>query len=266
MEAVWTLLNTDSEKGLKFNLAVMNKTANASLIYFSSPSNLGVRFNVSCCNKSFELESKLVFQERQKKLVINASYQNYTVALIGIFQNSTTQKRACLFPKYVGRSHGGICAIFTNSSDEKSLSLNFTILNRTGELKTQWVKNRVEMANRVTVQFNRTTLLESWLSFLHSTEKKSLNFNTTVINNSASASLYFRNTTVKAIGFEATVLKKHVGVEGVWLNGKTLKEAAVQLFWNKTVVAKTTLKLLNNSNRKMIEVRSQVDRFAAECI
>ena len=264
MEAVWTLLNTDSEKGLQFNLAVMNKTANASLIYFSSPSNLGVRFNVSCCNKSFELESKLVFQERQKKLVINASYQNYTVALIGIFQNSTTQKRACLFPKYVGRSHGGICAIFTNSSDEKSLSLNFTILNRTGELKTQWVKNRVEMANRVTVQFNRTTLLESWLSFLHSTEKKSLNFNTTVINKSASASLYFRNTTVKAIGFEATVLKKHVGVEGVWLNGKTLKEAAVQLFWNKTVVAKTTLKLLNNSNRKMVEVRSQVDRFAAE--
>ena len=264
LEAVWILLNTDSKKGLQFKLAVMNKTANASLIYFSSPSNLGVRFNVSCCNKSFELESKLVFQERQKKLVINASYQNYTVALIGIFQNSATQKRACLFPKYFGRSDGEICAIFTNSSDEKSLSFNFTILNRTGELKTQWVKSRVEMANRVTVKFNRTTLLESWLSFLHTTEKKSLSFNTTVINRSASASLYFRNTTVKAIGFEATVLKKHVGVEGVWLNGKTLKEAAVQLFWNKTVVAKTTLKLLNNSNRKMVEVRSQVDRFVAE--
>ena len=264
VEATWTLLNTNAKKGLQFNLAVINKTMNSSLVYFTEPTNMGLRLNISCCNQSFELESRIVFQEKKRKLVITAAYQNYTVALVGLFQNLTTQKSACLYPEYLGRSHGKICAFFTNSSTEKSMSLNVNVLNRTGELKTQWFKNRVECANRLTAKFNRTTFLESWLSFFHTTELKSLHVNTTVVNKSVSASLYFRNMTEKAIGFNATALKKRIGVKGTWLNGKTVREAVVLLFWNHNVVAKSALTLLNNTQRKMIEFRYHIGRFAAE--
>ncbi|KAL9951489.1 hypothetical protein ACROYT_G044158 [Oculina patagonica] len=264
VEAVWTLFNLDAKKGLKFNLAVMNKTMNASLVYFRNQASMGLHLNVSCCNKSIDLLSKIVFQEKESKVIMRAAYQNYTVALVGLFQNTTSQKTACIYPEYLGRSHGKVCAIFTNSSAEKSMALNLTVLNRTGELKTERFVTPSSCASRVTAKFNNTIFFESWMSFLHTNELKSLHFNTTVVNKSAGATLYFRNDTEKAIGFNATVLKKQVGVEGVWLNGKTLKEAAVLLFWNKTVVAKSSLALLKNTQRKMLEYRAHIGRFVAE--
>ena len=264
VEAIWTLLNNDSKKGFQFNLAVMNKSMNSSLLYFTEPTNMGLRLNISCCNKSFGLETKVLYEQKQRKLVVSAAYQNYAVSLVGLFQNFEAQKRACLYSEYLGQSHGKICAIFTNSSAEKSMALNMSVLTQTAELKTEWFNNRVECANRLTAKFNRTTFLETWLSLFHTNELKSFNFNTTVASKSVSASLYFRNKTEKALGFNASVLNRQVGVEGFWFNGKTVKESAVLLFWNQTVVAKSALTFLNNTERQMVELRSHIGRFAAE--
>ena len=217
-----------------------------------------------CCNKSFDLLSKIVFQEKESKVIIRAAYQNFTVALVGLLQNSPLQKIACIYPEYRGQSHGKICAVFTNSSTERSMALNLTVLNRTGELKTQRFIDPVRCGTRVTAKFNKTIFFESWVSLFHTNELKSLHFNATVVNKSVGASLYFRNDTEKAIGFNATVLKKQVGVEGVWLNGKTLKEAAVVLFWNKTVAAKSFVMFLNTAHRTMLEYRVHIGRFVAE--
>ncbi|PFX28884.1 Apolipophorin [Stylophora pistillata] len=264
MEAIWTLLNSEAEKGLKFNVAVKNKTLNTTFVYFRNPSNLGVLLNVSSCNKSVSLLSKVFLLGTNKKVILQAAYQNYSVALVGFFKNLTSQKTACIYPEYLGRSHGKICAVFSNSSVEKSMSLNLTVLNRTGELKTQWFKNPTETANRLTAKFNKTVFFESWMSYMHPTELKSIHFNTTIVNRSADATFYFRNGSEKAIGFNATVLKKHVGFEGVWLNGKILKEAAVHLFWNKSTLAKSSLMFLNNTQRKVLQYRAQLGRFVAE--
>ena len=264
MQAIWTLLNSETERGLKFNLAVKNKTMNTTLVYFRNPSNLGVLLNVSSCNKSVSLLSKVLLQGANKKVVLQAAYQNYSVALVGVFKNMTSQKTACIYPEYLGRSHGKICAVFSNSSVETSMSLNLTILNRTGELKTQWYKNPTEYANRLTAKFHNTVFFESWMSYINSTELRSIHFNTTVLNRSADTTFYFRNRTVKAIGFNATVMKKQVGFEGAWLNGKIIKEAAVHLFWNKSTVARSSLIFLNNTQRKALQYRAHLGRFVAE--
>ncbi|XP_068726618.1 uncharacterized protein [Montipora capricornis] len=264
LEASWTLLSGSSKKGLQFNLAVMNKSMNSSLVYFNEPTSSGLRFDVNSCNKSLKLESKLIFQEKQRTLVTSATYQNYTMALIGQLQQLKSQKSACIYPEYFGRSHGKICAVFTNSSIERSLSLNMEVLNKTVELKTRMFNRPDESAHSFTAKFNKNILLESWFSFSNLEEMKTLHFNTTVSRKSIGASLYFRNTTEKAVGLKASVMNKYIAVEGIWLNGKTLKEAAVLLYCNETVVSKLSLTLLTNDKRKMVQLRSQIGRFVAE--
>ena len=264
LEATWTLLSGSSKKGLQFSLAVMNKSMNSSLVYFNEPTSSGLRFDVNSCNKSLKLESSLIFQEKQRTLVTSATYQNYTIALIGQLQQLKSQKSACIYPEYLGRSRGKMCAVFTNSSIERSLSLNMEVLNKTVELKTRLFNRPDESAHSFTAKFNKNILLESWFSFSNLKEMKTLHFNTTVSGKSMGASLYFRNTTEKAVGLKASVMNKYIAVEGTWLNGKTLKEAAVLLYCNETVVSKLSLTLLTNDKRKMVQLRSQIGRFVAE--
>ena len=264
MEATLTLLTSSSKKGLQFSLAVMNKSMNSSLVYFNEPTSSGVRLKVNCFNKSFLVESAMMFQEKQRSIVIKAAYQKRTIALIGQLETLETGKSACLYPEYLGRSRGRICAMLTNSSSERSVSLDMEILNRTGQLKARLYNSQGEIATRFTAKFNRKTHLESWFSYSHLMEMKTLHFNATVNRKSAGASLYFRNATKKAVGIKASVMNRHITVEGSLLTGKTTKEAAVLMYWNETVVIKLSVHLVNNEKRKMLQLRGQMGRFVAE--
>ena len=264
MEATLTLLTSSSKKGLQFSLAVMNKSMNSSLVYFDEPTSSGVRLKVNCCNRSFLVESAMMFQEKKRSIVIKAAYQKRTIALIGQFETLEAQKSVCLYPEYLGRPRGRICAILTNSSSERSVSLDMEILNRTGQLKARLYNSQGEIATRFTAKFNRKTHLESWFSCSRSMEMKTLHFNATVNRKSVGASLFFRNTTEKAVGIKASVMKRHITVEGTLLTGKTTKEAAFLMYWNETVVSKLSVNLVNNEKRKMLQLRAHMGRFVAE--
>ena len=264
MESILTFFNLPTEKGLKINMAVMNRSMNTSLVFFRHLKHMGLRLNVSSLNKSVELMSKLLFAEKEKKLIISAAYENYTIAFVGLLQNITTQKALCLSPEVLGRTFGKICLVYTNMSTEKSMALNMTILNRTGELKTQWFKTPNTYATRLTARCNKTTFFESWLSFDHKPELKALNMNVTVFNKSAGATFYFQNKTEKAIGLNVTFLDNKVGMKGIWFNEKTFKEAGILVFWKRTVIARSSVVFVSSPKRKKIEFRGRVGRYVAE--
>lgn len=264
IEGVWTYFNTPSEKGLKFNTTVLKRTANATLVYFKLADSIGVRFNASALNRSIGLMSKMVKQGNDKKIVMSGSYQNYSMALVAGLKNLTTFKSVCVHSEFLSRPYGQICMAFSNSSMDKSIAFNVSMLNRTAEVKAQRFEQPNLRSLRLTAKYNKTIYLESCMSHLSTDSLKTLGLNMTIANRSVDARWYMESSPEKserAVGFNLTVLKRTMGLKSLFINGQKFKEASVHLMWNKTNVASSLLVFHNLTNQKIIKLRNRIGRY-----
>lgn len=266
VEGVWSYFNNQAEKGLKFNATALKKTVNASVSYFMLPESIGVQFNASALNKSFGLLTKILKDGNHKTFCIGGAYQNYSVALIAALKNLTLHKSLCIHSEFLGRRYGQFCASFSNSSMDKSLALNISMLNRSAAVKAQRYEEPNFSALRFSSKYNDTIFMESWLKYHHTKTLKSAGMNMTIFNKSIASELFMEHkpgVSTRTFGINIDVLNKSMGVRTKWMNHKTLKELSTQLLWNKTQVASSALIFQNLTQEKILTLRYHIGRYAA---
>lgn len=145
-----------------------------------------------------------------------------------------------------------MCVVFINSFIERSLFFNMEVFNKIVELKICLFNRFDESVYSFIVKFNKNIFLELWFSFFNLKEMKIFYFNIIVSGKLMGVFLYFRNMIEKVVGLKVFVMNKYIVVEGIWLNGKILKEVVVFLYCNEIVVSKLFLILLINDKWKMV--------------
>ena len=249
----------------KFNATVLSKKAHTLLAYDETEKERSIRFNVTGLNKTFEVMSKMSLLDKDRKLSLLASFQNYSVAAEGEFFNSSNSKISCLSAKYLNRVYGKSCIRLINSTMEKSLSFNISALNRSMEMKTQLYKTKTECANRLTVQYNGVNMWESWTSFFRTNELKIFRMNATVAKKSVGAAWFFENRTdEKAIGFNVTGFGRDAGIKGSWYNTTSFKEVRLDMSWSKAKVSTFSTTLFTSKNKKALIHKAHVLNWLVE--
>jgi len=263
IEGVWSYFVNDAEKGFNFNATVLKKTVNASLSYFKLPGNIGVQFNASALNRSFGVLSKMMKDGDDTTLCLGSAYQNYSVSLVAALKNLTLHKSLCFHSEFLGRRYGQICATFSNSSIDRSLALNITMMNRSAEVKAQRYEEPDFCALHLSSKYNATIYMETWLKYQHNKTLKSVGMNMTIYNKSFGAEMYMKQESSRTFGVNVNVMKKSMEIATTLVNQATVKEVSTQLLWNKVKIANSVLTFRNITNEKILKLRYQIGRYVA---
>jgi len=266
VEGFWSYFTNQAEKGLKFNATVLKKTVNASVSFHKLPQSIGVQFNASALNRSIGLFSKILKDGDDKTVLIGGAYQNYSAAFVAALKNMTLHKSICMHSEFLGKRYGQICGTFSNSTIDRSLALNISMMNRSAEVKAQRYEEPNYCGLRFSSKYNNTIYMDTWLNYNHAKNFRSVGMNMTIVNKTFGAEMFVERKpedSTRTIGANIKVMNRMMGIKTTLINHETLKEISTHLLWNSTSVASSVLSFQNRTTEQIVKLRYHIGRYAA---
>lgn len=266
VEGFWSYFTNQAEKGLKFNATVLKKTANASVSFHRLPESIGVQFNASALNRSIGLFSKILKDGDDKTVLIGGAYQNYSAAFVAALKNMTFHKSLCMHSVFLGKRYGQICGTFSNSTIDRSIALNITMMNRSAEIKAQKYEEPNFCGLRFTTKYNNTIYMETWLKYNHTKNFRSVGMNMTILKKSIGTEMFIERKpedSTRTIGANINVMNRTMGIKTTLINHSTLKEISTHVMLNNTSLASSVLSFQNMTTEQVVKLRYHIGRYAA---